>query len=117
MKDKHKIAIIVVSMVIGLGMIGISLLMANSKDDSAEDSKIITSKELSIANGKDGQPCYVAVDRAVYEIKQGNKWKDGKHEPSEGQAYCGADLSLVIDKSPHGRSILTLANKIGLLGD
>ena len=117
MQNKYKIAIIVISAVVGLGMIGASLLVANSKDDPSKDGRTFTSKELSTANGKDGQPCYVAVDRAVYEIKQGNKWKAGEHEPTEGQAYCGADLSLVIDKSPHGRSILTLATKIGFLED
>jgi len=116
MKDKHKIAIILTSTFIGLSMIGVSLLNVNNKAEE-ESVETLTNQQLETGNGKNGNPCYVALDRAVYEIKQGNKWNDGIHETSEGQAYCGADLTLVIDQSPHGRSILTLTEKIGILGD
>jgi predicted heme/steroid binding protein len=64
-------------------------------------------------DGKDGHKCYVAVDGIVYEIAGKGLWQDGQHTPSDGQAYCGADLSQAITKSPHGKSKLEELPKVG----
>lgn len=75
----------------------------------------VTQAELAKATGRDGNTCYVAVDGTVYEIKDFSLWQNGQHKPSGGQAYCGADMSAVIDKAPHGRRMLDVLTKVGPL--
>lgn len=75
----------------------------------------VTMAQLTAADGKKGHKCYVAVDGTVYEIIDSAFWKDGQHTPSGGLAYCGADLSKVIDQAPHGRNILKILPTIGPL--
>lgn len=70
--------------------------------------------QLAQYNGKNSKECYVAIDTDVYEIPQGKLWQDGKHASSEGQAYCGVDLSDVIGQSPHGRSKLGTLEIVGI---
>jgi predicted heme/steroid binding protein len=64
--------------------------------------KVVTADELAKNNGKNGNNCYVAVDGLVYEIRQGMLWNNGKHDTSNNQAYCGADMSAALKTSPHG---------------
>ena len=80
-------------------------------------SMTLTVAELGTYDGKNGHDCYVAIDKKVYEIEQGRMWNNGQHDPSEGQAMCGKDLSDTIDKSPHGRSKLTELRVVGSLAD
>lgn len=75
----------------------------------------VSKSQLAKADGKSGRDCYVAIDGTVYQIKDFSLWQDGKHVSSNGLAYCGADLSKVIDKAPHGRKVLDLLIKIGPL--
>lgn len=110
-----KKAIIIVSMLVGIGFIAVALVIGSKKSEQPTPSLQITKQQLQDANGKDGKPCYVALDNIVYEIKQGNKWQNGEHTTSEGQAYCGMDGTEVIKKSPHGKSVLSLLTKVGTL--
>ena len=73
----------------------------------------ITAQQLSANDGKGNNKCYVALDGKVYEIKEGKLWQNGQHITSEGKAYCGADLSKVIDKAPHGRTKLETLTVVG----
>ena len=66
----------------------------------------VSTAELEKSDGKDGRPCFVAVDGTVYKIQDYSLWQNGEHKPSNGLAYCGADLSKAIDQAPHGRKIL-----------
>jgi predicted heme/steroid binding protein len=75
----------------------------------------VTKVELKKSDGKNGHVCFVAVDGMVYKIDGFTLWQNGKHTSSEGLAYCGADLSDVIDKAPHGRSKLDVLIKVGPL--
>jgi predicted heme/steroid binding protein len=68
--------------------------------------KEFTAETIKQYDGKDGHKCYVAVKGVVYEIADKGQWQNGEHTPSNGLAYCGADLSDAIDKSPHGSSKL-----------
>src|SRR5690606_41642675 len=52
----------------------------------------VTRAELAAADGRDGRPCLVAVDGVVYQIQGFTLWREGEHLPSEGRAYCGADI-------------------------
>lgn len=80
-------------------------------------SRTVSKAELMAADGKNGHVCLVAVDGTVYKIENKPLWQNGQHLTSEGQAYCGADMTAAIDKSPHGRSKLAELEKIGPLGN
>lgn len=124
--------LVVLAVVVGLVMVGGSLVYAktigsNPSGDFDPRSVLSQSGEgagpagteqfdatsIKQYDGKDGHECYVAVDGVVYEIPQQGQWKDGKHSPSSGQAYCGADMSQAIGKSPHGKSKLQELRKVG----
>jgi predicted heme/steroid binding protein len=84
---------------------------------SQEDRQVtFTASELSEYDGKSGNDCYVAVSGRVYEISDSDKWVDGEHIDSEGQASCGRDLTQAMDESPHGISILTTSPKVKMIG-
>lgn len=117
--DKKKIIIIAGSVGLSLAMVGIALVMS-MRSNVGSDAPVIaphtvTKAELAAADGKDGHACLVAVDGTVYQIRGFALWEAGRHQPSNGQAYCGADMSKVITKSPHGRKILKLLINIGPL--
>lgn len=89
-----------------------AILLRGGSSDTSQD---LSMEQVTAANGKEGQPCYVVLERTVYEIKQGNKWRDGEHTTSEGEAYCGMDATEVIKKSPHGKTVMSLLTKVGML--
>lgn len=113
MTNKHKQLIIVGSVLFSLAIVIASQLISSKK--TTQSTKQFSIAEIEASDGKDGRDCYVVVDKIVYEIVQGKKWNDGQHDTSKGQAYCGADLTDVIDKSPHGKSILSILSKVGEL--
>ncbi len=105
---------IVISILVAGAMVaGAVVLRQQSKDGSLQLSDI-TPTQLSESTGKDGKNCWLAIDGIVYEIEQGFKWSEGEHIESS-LAYCGADMSAVIDKAPHGRTKLTQLQKVGKL--
>ncbi|HEX8227049.1 MAG TPA: hypothetical protein VF572_04240 [Candidatus Saccharimonadales bacterium] len=75
----------------------------------------VSREELTKSDGRDGRACFVAVDGTVYKIQDFSLWQRGEHKPSNGLAYCGADLTKVIEESPHGRKILQQLIKVGPL--
>lgn len=97
-----------------MAILVIAFVMTSKKSNQAP-AVSISMQQLKDANGKDGKPCYVALDNTVYEVKQGNKWQNGEHTTSQGQAYCGIDGTEVIKNAPHGKSILSLLTKVGML--
>lgn len=76
---------------------------------------VLTVADLAKYDGKNGNQCYVAVDKTVYLIEGKALWQNGEHAPSSGQAMCGKDLTAVIEKSPHGRSKLQQLTVVGQL--
>ena len=64
----------------------------------------MTLEELSVYNGKDGQPAYIAVDGVVYDVSNVSQWRDGEHNGF----IAGGDLTEEIKTlSPHGTSKLS----------
>ena len=106
-----------------LGLLVLFLIIVLKKNEptprqeaNTEVVASISSQELTAANGKEGNECYVVLSGTVYKITQDDDaWKDGAHTPSKGQAYCGKDLTDVIDRSPHGNSILPKLIKVGTM--
>lgn len=118
-----KLVIIGLSVLLSLGIIGGALFVASTREEPVAtqaapkktSQRTVSKSELAAANGKDGKTCLVAVDGMVYEIKDFSLWQNGEHTTSGGLAYCGADLSDVIDKAPHGRKMLDILIKVGPL--
>lgn len=106
----------VLSVIIIGGAVAISQLKTTEPTTpAAQKQRDVTMAELTKADGKEGRDCLVAVDGIVYLIVDFSLWQDGEHKSSKGLAYCGADLSKVIDKAPHGRKNLELLIKVGSL--
>lgn len=78
-------------------------------------NKAITSEILTKNNGLQGAPCWIAVDRTVYDASNSPQWVNGEHAPSNGRTKCGQDLSVVIQESPHGSSVLESLTYVGVL--
>lgn len=75
---------------------------------------VYTADSIKQYDGKNGHRCLVAVNGTVYEISGKSLWQNGQHTPSDGQAYCGADLTEAIKHSPHGTSKLEELPKVGV---
>lgn len=73
---------------------------------TAATDQTISRAELAKNNGKNGNKCWVAVNGTVYDVTNAREWRNGQHSPSDGEAFCGADMSNVIGKAPHSNSVL-----------
>ncbi|HSX00490.1 MAG TPA: hypothetical protein VLH38_05635 [Patescibacteria group bacterium] len=115
--SKAQKIILIISVVVGLAAITGAVVVTKKRNDSNKPAAqhAVSQAELKKADGKNGHDCLVAIDGTVYLIKDFSLWQNGKHTPSKGLAYCGADLSKAIDKAPHGRKILDLLPKVGWL--
>ncbi len=112
--QKHYKLALGISILWALSMIaGASYLKFSLARSGEHDPQTFNAKQLAVYNGKNNALCYVVVDKTVYRIEQGNLWKEGEHTTSNQQAYCGRDLTSVIDKSPHGRSKLSTLTIVG----
>jgi predicted heme/steroid binding protein len=115
---KYKRLIIIGSVIFSLLLVGGALALSAKKskhEDPVVPRHTVSREELFKSDGKNGHVCLVAVDGTVYQIRDFSLWQNGEHTPSKGLAYCGADLSKVIDQAPHGRKILDILIKIGPL--
>lgn len=128
----QRFPLIAFACVLGLAMVGASLLFASKVEKAAPpsfdssrvlpqpvtpqaaSSTVFTAETIKQYDGKEGRKCYVAVKGTVYEISGKGQWQGGQHQPSNNQAYCGADLTEAIKKSPHGESKLTELPKVGV---
>jgi predicted heme/steroid binding protein len=118
---KYQKLVIASSLGLSILLIGGALLLAGHRRSSngvvvTQPQHPVAKVELARANGKNGHQCYVAVSGTVYMIDLNSpNWRNGDHTPSRGLAYCGADLTKVIDQAPHGRQILDTLQKVGPL--
>lgn len=64
--------------------------------------KVFSQAELARYDGSDGKKAYVAIDGVVYDVSDVDAWQGGKHH---GQT-AGKDLSQIIVKAPHKKSVL-----------
>jgi predicted heme/steroid binding protein len=103
MKRMLVLAVVCFSVVgIALWTVGCTTPPPQSPPDTANLPEM-TLQELSMFNGKNESPVYVAVDGLVYDFSGLSKWKDGSHYGYQ----AGSDLTEIIKtKSPHGVSKL-----------
>ncbi|MFD1319319.1 cytochrome b5 domain-containing protein [Loigolactobacillus zhaoyuanensis] len=71
--------------------------------------KTFSKAELAQYDGSDGKKAYVAIDGLVYDVTDVKPWAGGKHH---GQT-AGQDLSAVIVKAPHKKSVLEKLTVVG----
>ena len=86
--------------------------------DFLHDGKTdMTLDELSRFDGQDGRPAYAAVNGVIYDLTQSRLWRGGAHDPSEGKATAGRDLTEALKDSPHGDKHLKDFPVVGHLMD
>jgi len=85
----------------------------NTTSNTTNSTSTVTLAQVQANDGKNGNACWVVVDKTVYEISGFAQWVDGVHTSSGGQARCGKDETNVIGESPHGRSVLRLLKVVG----
>ncbi len=97
-------------------MLTISAIFASLITSSAyareTKARVFTPEELSLYNGKNGNPAYVVVDGTVYDVSAGIHWKGGTHEDIH---RAGTDLTAELQSAPHGREVLRNSPRVGIL--
>ncbi len=106
-----RIALITLSLAVGLVMITAALLYTPTKE--SDKGLTVSTAQLAQRDGINGHACWVAVEGKVYAISGFSQWQMGRHLPSNGKATCGRDLSNVMPESPHGKSVLQLLKVVG----
>lgn len=82
------------------------------------EEAVFTLEDLAQFDGKDGNPAYVAVDGAVYDVSDSSKWPSGRHSSCNLGAMAGQDLSETIQKAPANmRALLGKMPVVGRLAD
>jgi len=71
----------------------------------------LTKEELKQYDGKNGHKAYVAIDGTIYDVTDVEAWKNGEHHGN----VAGKDLSEVILKAPHKKSVLPKLPVVGKL--
>ncbi|MBL8013092.1 MAG: cytochrome B5 [Candidatus Omnitrophica bacterium] len=77
----------------------------------------LTRAQLKEFDGKNGRPAYIAVNGQIYDVTVSRLWRAGEHDPSHGEVYAGKDLTVELEKSPHGDKHLKDFPVVGSLID
>ncbi|MCX7746563.1 MAG: hypothetical protein N2645_06705 [Clostridia bacterium] len=76
--------------------------------------KTFTKEELAKYNGKDGRPCYVALNGVVYDITNVKGWKNGGHGHG---ILAGKDWTAAFEKfAPKGHKKPDFLKKLTVVG-
>jgi len=88
---------------------------ASSQTNGDVTGQTFTQDELALYDGLEGRKAYIAVDGVVYDVTDIPQWQDGLHQ---GRFQAGKDYSQEIrSESPHGLSMLSRAERVGVLAD
>ncbi len=74
--------------------------------------QIFTLYELSLYDGKNGKPAYIAYQGKVYDVSKSWYWQNGMHQALHA---AGQDLTFSLNQAPHGADLLQRVPLIGLL--
>ncbi len=78
------------------------------------DELVLTTEELALYNGENGNPAYIAVDGVIYDVTNVREWNGGLHNGYT----AGQDLTEQIKTvSPHGVSKLKGLTAVGKLAN
>lgn len=69
-------------------------------------------EELSLFNGENGKPVYVAHEGKVIDVSGSKLWKTGLHMKRH---HAGHDLTTDIQAAPHGTEVLERYPEVGVL--
>ena len=72
----------------------------------------MTSEELSIFNGKEGNPVYIAFQGKIYDVSKSPLWSKGLHM---NRHPSGKDLTGEISAAPHGEEVFERYPQTGIL--
>lgn len=78
---------------------------------NAEDIRVFTLEELSMYNGKNGNPAYVAVNGTVYDVTNSAAWAGATHFGFK----AGNDLTEAFSSCHAGQQILSKLRAVGIL--
>jgi predicted heme/steroid binding protein len=74
--------------------------------------KYFTISELAVYNGENGISAYIAFQGKVYDVSDSFLWQDGRHMALH---EAGRDLTIDLEKAPHGSEFLERFAVIGFL--
>ena len=91
-----------------VGFVTVAALPALAQETK---NRTFTPKELSLYNGTNGRPAYVAVEGKVYDVSKSRFWENGHHEIH----HAGLDLTDELQRAPHGKEVLRNMAEAGVL--
>lgn len=59
----------------------------------------MTPGQLSLCDGKEGRPAYIAYNGTIYDVASSRLWGGGEHMKRH---HAGADLTAILKQAPHG---------------
>ncbi|RKX99625.1 MAG: cytochrome B5 [Spirochaetes bacterium] len=71
-----------------------------------------TIEELSLFDGKNGRPTYIAYKGMVYDVSESFLWRGGKHQALH---FAGKDLTEDLKQAPHCEELLERVKIVGIL--
>lgn len=72
----------------------------------------MTREELSVFNGQNGQPAYIAVRGTIYDVSQSPMWQSGQHADVH---QAGCDLTQELKAAPHVAAVVERFPVVGHL--
>ena len=83
----------------------------STNNQNTDDLPVFTLEELRKFDGMAGNKAYVAIDGIVYDVTLVSVWANGVHQGN----VAGNDLTMRIEQSPHGKSVLRNLPIVGTL--
>lgn len=79
---------------------------------TSRDGGTIQEEELSVSDGQEGRPAFVAYKGKVYDVSQSRLWRSGVHVRRH---HAGNDLTADFAAAPHDESMLERVPMVGTL--
>ncbi len=70
----------------------------------------ITPANLGYFDGTNGKPAYVVFEKRIYDVRDSQKWNNGRHF---GKHAAGSDLTDALKGAPHGTEVFENVPSVG----
>jgi predicted heme/steroid binding protein/uncharacterized membrane protein len=80
--------------------------------DTNQSDKVIQEEELSVSDGQEDRPAFVAYKGKVYDVSQSRMWRQGVHVRRH---HAGNDLTADFAAAPHDESVFERVPFVGTL--